>query len=44
MKKLLLVRNTNRDVRVPPGQREIKKWPVLQAVGCLKIDLTKWNF
>ena len=36
--------DTKRDVRVPPGQREIKKWPVLHAGRLPKIDLTKWKF
>ena len=36
--------DTQREVRIPPGQREIKKWPVLHAGRVPKIDLSRWTF
>lgn len=35
---------THREVRIPPGQREVKKWPVLHAGRVPKIDLSTWKF
>ncbi|MCU1328390.1 MAG: oxidoreductase, molybdopterin binding [Bryobacterales bacterium] len=32
-----------RDQRIPPGQSRTKKWPVLDASGPPKIDLTTWK-
>ncbi len=29
--------------RLPPGQSRTKKWPVLDAYGAPKVDLTKWR-
>jgi len=36
--------DTHRDIRIPPGQREIEKWPVLHAGKVPKIDLSTWKF
>src|ERR1051325_6978264 len=33
-----------RTVRVPPGQSETKKWPVLHYGDVPRVDLTQWNF
>lgn len=30
--------------RIPPGQRETRKWPVLHAGNMPRIDLQKWTF
>jgi DMSO/TMAO reductase YedYZ molybdopterin-dependent catalytic subunit len=30
--------------RIPPGQSRTKKWPVLDASGAPKVDLTTWRF
>lgn len=36
--------DTLRPNRLPPGQSRTKKWPVLDAAGPPRIDLTKWRF
>lgn len=36
--------DTYRGNRVPPGQSRTKKWPVLDASGSPRIDVTKWRF
>jgi len=36
--------DTERSERVPPGQFETSKWPVLHAGGVPKIDIAKWDF
>jgi DMSO/TMAO reductase YedYZ molybdopterin-dependent catalytic subunit len=36
--------DTLRTNRLPPGQSRTKKWPVLDAAGPPRIDLTKWRF
>jgi len=36
--------DTRRPDRIPPGQSRTKKWPVLDASGAPKIDLTQWRF
>lgn len=36
--------DTHRDIRIPPGQREIEKLPVLHAGKVPKIDLSTWKF
>ncbi|MDX1978738.1 MAG: sulfite oxidase-like oxidoreductase [Bryobacteraceae bacterium] len=36
--------DTRRANRVPPGQSRTKKWPVLDAYGPPRLDLSKWQF
>lgn len=36
--------DTRRSNRVPPGQSRTKKWPVLDAYGPPRLDLSKWQF
>lgn len=36
--------DTLRQNRIPPGQRQTDKWPVLHAGGVPRIDTTKWQF
>lgn len=36
--------DTEREDRVPPGQRVTEKWPVLQYGGVPSIDVSKWTF
>ncbi len=36
--------DTRRGQRLPPGQSETAKWPVLDASGPPRIDLDKWRF
>jgi DMSO/TMAO reductase YedYZ molybdopterin-dependent catalytic subunit len=36
--------DTRRGERIPPGQSRTKKWPVLDASGPPRVDLTKWRF
>jgi len=35
--------DTRRQNRVPPGQSRTKKWPVLDASGPPRVDLTQWR-
>jgi DMSO/TMAO reductase YedYZ molybdopterin-dependent catalytic subunit len=35
--------DTQRQNRVPPGQSRTKKWPVLDASGPPRLDLTQWR-
>jgi DMSO/TMAO reductase YedYZ molybdopterin-dependent catalytic subunit len=35
--------DTRRADRIPPGQSRTKKWPVLDAYGPPRIDMTKWT-
>ncbi len=35
--------DTRRAERIPPGQSRTKKWPVLDAGGPPRIDLTRWK-
>jgi len=35
--------DTHRANRVPPGQSRTKKWPVLDASGPPRIDMSKWS-
>jgi len=35
--------DTYRENRIPPGQSRTKKWPVLDASGPPRIDLTQWR-
>jgi DMSO/TMAO reductase YedYZ molybdopterin-dependent catalytic subunit len=36
--------DTHRGNRIPPGQSRTKKWPVLDASGAPRLDMTKWRF
>ena len=36
--------DTRRPDRIPPGQSRTRKWPVLDASGPPRIDLTQWRF
>lgn len=36
--------DTRREKRIPPGQVETRKWPVLHAGPTPKTDLSSWNF
>ncbi|MDB5353265.1 MAG: reductase [Planctomycetota bacterium] len=40
----VISRDTTRDRRVPPGQVETRRWPVLHAGSTPKIDLANWTF
>jgi DMSO/TMAO reductase YedYZ molybdopterin-dependent catalytic subunit len=35
--------DTRRANRIPPGQSRTKKWPVLDAAGPPRVDLSKWR-
>lgn len=41
---IIISPDTRRANRVPPGQSRTLKWPVLDASGPPRIDLTKWRF
>ncbi len=43
-KKLIRSPDTQREVRVPPGQRVTRKWPVLHYGNVPYIDLSRWGF
>ncbi len=36
--------DTRREVRIPPGQHETSRWPVLHAGRVPKIDISNWKF
>jgi len=36
--------DTEREVRIPPGQHEDKSWPVLHAGSVPKMDIKDWKF
>ncbi len=36
--------DTRREKRIPPGQVETRKWPILHAGPTPKTDLANWNF
>ncbi len=40
---MIISPDTRRDQRIPPGQSETLKWPVLDASGTPPIDMTKWR-
>jgi len=42
--KTIISPDTKRQNRVPPGQRLVSEWPVLQAGRVPEIDLKKWTF
>ena len=43
-KNIIISEDTRRENRIPPGQHEIKTWPVLHAGGVQNIDTSKWKF
>jgi DMSO/TMAO reductase YedYZ molybdopterin-dependent catalytic subunit len=43
-KSIIISEDTKRENRIPPGQHEIKSWPVLHAGGVQNIDTSKWKF
>ena len=43
-KSIIISEDTLRENRIPPGQHEIKAWPVLHAGGVQNIDTSKWTF
>lgn len=40
---LIISPDTRRDNRIPPGQSRTRKWPVLDASGPPRIDLSSWT-
>lgn len=36
--------DTQREVRVPPGQKTTEKWPVLHNGSVPRIDISRWTF
>jgi len=40
---MIISPDTRRDSRIPPGQSETHKWPVLDASGPPAIDLARWQ-
>jgi DMSO/TMAO reductase YedYZ molybdopterin-dependent catalytic subunit len=36
--------DTLREHRIPPGQTQTRKWPVLHAGSVPKVDLARWSF
>lgn len=40
---IIISPDTTRPVRVPPGQRRTRQWPVLDAAGPPAIDMSKWR-
>jgi len=40
---MIISPDTRRDNRIPPGQSETRKWPVLDASGPPAIDLARWQ-
>jgi DMSO/TMAO reductase YedYZ molybdopterin-dependent catalytic subunit len=41
--KVIVSPDTRRANRIPPGQSQTLKWPVLDASGTPPIDMTKWR-
>lgn len=41
---VIVSEDTRRENRIPPGQHEIKTWPVLHAGSVQNIDTSKWKF
>lgn len=41
---IIISPDTRRANRIPPGQSRTRKWPILDASGTPKIDITKWRF
>jgi DMSO/TMAO reductase YedYZ molybdopterin-dependent catalytic subunit len=42
--KIVISSDTKRDNRIPPGQHETTKWPVLHYGSVQKIDTRDWSF
>jgi len=40
---MIISPDTKRGQRIPPGQSQTVKWPVLDASGMPKIDMAKWR-
>jgi len=40
---MIISPDTKRDQRIPPGQSQTVKWPVLDASGTPPIDMVKWR-
>lgn len=40
----IISKDTLRSNRLPPGQYEIKDWPVLHYGKVPRVDLEKWDF
>jgi DMSO/TMAO reductase YedYZ molybdopterin-dependent catalytic subunit len=40
---VIISEDTRRTNRVPPGQSRTRKWPVLDAAGPPRIDLSRWR-
>ncbi|MGZ4857117.1 MAG: sulfite oxidase-like oxidoreductase [Methanobacterium sp.] len=43
-KNIIISPDTEREVRIPPGQHEVKNWPVLHAGSVPKLDIENWKF
>lgn len=43
-KNIVISEDAKRENRIPPGQHEIKAWPVLHVGGVQNIDISKWKF
>lgn len=43
-KNIIISEDTKRENRIPPGQHEVKSWPVLHAGPVQNIDTSKWKF
>lgn len=41
--EVIISPDTRRDVRIPPGQHEVKDWPVLHAGSVQKINKSQWK-
>jgi DMSO/TMAO reductase YedYZ molybdopterin-dependent catalytic subunit len=41
---VIISADTRRPQRIPPGQSRTRKWPILDASGAPKVDLTRWCF
>lgn len=42
--KMFISPDTKRDRRIPPGQHETRRWPVLHAGPTPHVDLARWDF
>ena len=43
-KNIIISEDTKRENRIPPGQHEVKNWPVLHAGRVQNIDNNEWKF
>ena len=43
-KNIVISEDTRRENRIPPGQHEVKSWPVLHAGSVQNIDTSSWKF